>query len=194
MIAYFAHAEVGWIAWGSKVSAPMSSDATIMLTAAYLPPSTDKIATSAAVRPGPHPSCDSPETNRMQMPTTAPILTDEQMIATLADETVRDLQAKGKKVVFPAGKTLEDATTQADYPPAIWKAAAQRWAALGPAKQKERREAEQQQYAAVVGAVRGALHERAFAESFSPYDILWFILAAGTAFRLGAGNVGSEDD
>ena len=43
--------------------------------------------------------------------------TANDMIVRLADEMVKEREAKGQKVVFPPGKTMELATEQADYPP-----------------------------------------------------------------------------
>jgi len=194
MIAYFAHAEVGWIAWGIGAVVGICIRFVSGESQEGLGPGIAAALIAILSVLGGKYAAVSMLVASLDLGAETLVLTDEQMIATLADEIVGELQAKGKKVVFPAGKTLEDASGQADYPPAIWKSAAQRWTALGPAKQKERREEQQKQYAAVMGAVRGALHERAFAESFSLFDALWFFLAAATAFRLGAGNVGSEDD
>ena len=95
---------------------------------------------------------------------------------------------------MPGGKDIKDATAQADYPPAIWREATQKWQSLGPAGQKERRESEEGRVRALVGALGGRLQQNAFAESFGPYDALWFILAALSAYKLGHGNIASDDD
>ncbi len=54
--------------------------------------------------------------------------------------------------------------------------------------------AEQQRLGAVakktqldmLKAERGRAFDRGFASSFSPYDLLWFLLAIATAFRVGS--------
>jgi hypothetical protein len=121
-------------------------------------------------------------------------MSEEDMIVGMADEIIREQEAKGKKVQFPAGKTLETAKVQTDYPPAIWNEASQKWKSLGPAGQAKARADEQAQIGELLGAFRGHMQQAAFADSFSPYDALWFILAALSAYRIGHGNVASDDD
>lgn len=121
-------------------------------------------------------------------------MSEEEMIVGMADEIIREQEAKGKKVQFPAGKTIETAEKQADYPPAIWNQASQKWKGLGPEGQATRRAEQKAQMAEFVGAFQGQMQQAAFAESFSGYDALWFILAALSAYRIGHGNVASDDD
>ena len=78
--------------------------------------------------------------------------------------------------------TLEDASEEADYPPEIWQQAQAQWNDLGPDGQQERKDQ--------IGAVFNELAQRmtpGFFETFSLWDLLWFALAAITAFRIAAG-------
>jgi len=124
-----------------------------------------------------------------------PILTvtADNVIMTFADELVNERTARGQSVVFPGGKTQETAISQADFPPEIWQQAAQKWQALGPAEQEKRlaeRREEINQWKAIVGNPIAP----PFSETFSLFDALWFFLAAGTAYKLGHGNIASDDD
>jgi hypothetical protein len=119
--------------------------------------------------------------------------TDQQMVVASADELIREKEAKGEKVIFPSGKTLEDAESKADYPPSIWNAAEKQWNALGSDEQTRRKTEATQQRAAMMNSLQGAIRREAFAASFGIFDALWFFLAAGTAYRLGHGNTGNDE-
>jgi hypothetical protein len=74
--------------------------------------------------------------------------------------------------------------TWAEVPPNIKADAEARWNALTPEERTD-----------MLKMLHGKGSITAFdvfQESFSPYDILWFLLAAGTAYRLGSGT-GTED-
>ena len=115
------------------------------------------------------------------------------MIVALADEIVEEREAAGQKVVFPGGKTVDDASTQADYPPDIWQAAAQKWAKV-PAEEKASQIEQMKAFRQVlVAQMGGQARGEVFAASFGIFDALWFFLAAATAYKLGAGNVSSDE-
>ncbi len=43
------------------------------------------------------------------------------------------------------------------------------------------------QHDIVIAALKGNVKNKAFIESFSPFDILWVVLAIGSAFKIGSG-------
>jgi hypothetical protein len=114
---------------------------------------------------------------------------DEAMIASLADETAKQLEDQGKKVAWPPGMTYDDASKKADYPPEIWRNAETQWKQLGEEEQQKRRQAT----AALSVIVSDALTATSFSSEFSPWDILWVVLATFTAFKLGVGAYGDDD-
>jgi hypothetical protein len=122
-------------------------------------------------------------------------VSDNTMIVAEADAIVEAREAQGQRVVFPAGKTVETAENAADYPPDIWQQAQKQWESL-PAEQKEqKREAHRQEMAAIAALFDNLVAEQVpFSSQFSPFDALWFLLAAATGYRLGAGTWGSDDD
>lgn len=114
------------------------------------------------------------------------------MIVGFADEIATERMARGQSVVFTGGKTIETATNQEDYPADIWQQATQRWQSMSPADQQARlgqRREQLQQMAGMLGSLAPP-----FSETFSLFDALWFFLAAGTAYKLGHGNLASDDD
>ena len=185
-IAYATHREIGWIAWGVgglvglgvRVAARELVGARYGLLAAGVAALAlvgGKFATVALI-------ADDIKLDPAMVQTT-----DEGMIADYADEVVKDRQAKGKAVRFPAGMTLDKASKPADYPPDVWKEAAKKWADLGPAGQAAKKAEQKEQVVALMATVRGAVRQEGFKESFTPFDLLWFGLAMFTAFRLGSG-------
>lgn len=123
-------------------------------------------------------------------------ITPEDMIVRQADEIVKERQSRGQTVAFANGKNLETASTQADYPTDIWQQASQKWQTLGPAEQEKQMAAEREEMKQVATLLGDGLRNLAppFSETFSLFDALWFFLAAATAFKLGHGNIASDDD
>ena len=119
-------------------------------------------------------------------------LTADDMIESIADEIVAERVAAGKPVNWKPGMNAEDASSQADYPPDIWQEATARWNGEPP-EQRETELAEQrEQMAAMQKMLQGMMRNEAFKASFSLFDILWVVLAAGSAFRLGSGATTDE--
>jgi hypothetical protein len=122
-----------------------------------------------------------------------PAITPNDMIVRMADDIVRERQAKGQRVVFAQGKTLDTAETEADYPRDIWQQATKKWNAISAEEQQQRIKDETVQRDELLAVFSSSMREEGFISSFGPFDILWFLLAAATAFRLGSGAV-SEDE
>jgi hypothetical protein len=193
-ISYAVHAEIGWIAWGIGFVVGMC----VRVAAGeqhegFLPGATAALIAVLSVVVGKY-AAASYAVAAVNLGGTSVSFSDGDLIVGLADEIIEAREAKGEKVQLPGGKSIDDATAQADYPPAIWREASQKWQSLGPAGQKERRESEQARVRAMVDAVGGQLQQAAFVESFSFYDALWFVLAALSAYKLGHGNTASNDE
>lgn len=193
-LGYFATAEVGYIAWGigflagiggalgagynaqSGVSGVASVVAALLVIAAskYMVVS---LLVDKAI-----------DENIMG---DAVQISAETMIVGIADGVVGEFQAASKPVTWPPGMTIDEANSQADYPADVWAEAAKRWAEFG-ADEQQRLIAEQEQMREeFVASFSSGIRDEAFKDSFSPFDLLWFGLAAVTAFRLGSG---STDD
>ncbi len=65
-------------------------------------------------------------------------------------------------------------------------------AGLSPAEQADVLRPVAQEHAHMIakamGMARGGMLQTAFFSTFSPFDILWFVLALGTAFKFGSGS------
>lgn len=194
VISYFAHAEVGWIAWG--IGFVVGVFVRIAAGEAFEGPLPGVVAAGIAILAvlagkfaAAHMAASAIDLSQVSMD-----VTDEQMIVSIADEIIHEREAKGQKVVLLGGKTLDDATTQADYPPAIWKEASQKWTKLGATKQQEQKTVREAKMRQALQAFRQVAEREAFAASFSAFDALWFFLAAATAFKIGHGNIADDDD
>lgn len=114
------------------------------------------------------------------------------MTVAMADDVIGEWQKQGKPVQFPPGMTLDEADEPHEYPAGVWDEATKRWQALGKPEQQKRMDQAKESRQMLAGALAGALKRQGFLASFSLFDALWFLLAAGTAFRLGSGGYGEE--
>jgi hypothetical protein len=195
LVGYFTHYEVGWIAWGVGFLAGLG-----VRYAAYLSggeASFAKGAVAALIACGSIVlakflvftlmvgGIDSDELRRAANDIH---IDDEAMIVSKAHEIADGMFKQGKAVAWPAGVSLDTATKKRDYPAGIWTQAEARWKQLPPEKQRE----EMRLRAQVAFALLDLSDKAQFANSFTPWDILWFILAIITAFKVGVGTYGTE--
>jgi hypothetical protein len=104
-------------------------------------------------------------------------MSSEQIVSLFAHEVVGEMQSRGEKVDWPLGQSLDRASQQSDFPPKVWAEARSRFDRLTP-EEKSQIDVE---FRAAVGSIGTA--ER-FKLLFSGADLLFFGLAALTAFRL----------
>ncbi len=109
---------------------------------------------------------------------------EAQIVFQEAAAIAEEQEQKGVKLKWPPGKSLEDATELADFPPEIAKQAQKNWDDQTP-RMKET----QKNMGQIAQAGRAFVIAIAFIGSFGFFDLLWFFLATGSAFRLGRGIV-----
>lgn len=124
----------------------------------------------------------------------------EVPVSWLADEIYEaEYVANDKELEFPGGEVYETEEIADDYPPELWRTASERWEAMSDEEHAAKisaweegmdfdPEAMRRQFAELKVEIR----EEAFRESFGLFDLLWFGLAAFTAFKLGSGATGDE--
>ena len=117
---------------------------------------------------------------------------DNTMISIEADQIAEARVAAGQTVNWPEEKDSDDAPVAAHYPADIWAEALQRWNQLSPDERQAKKNAHEQEMGQLLGDVKANLRKVAFQNSFGVFDLLWFGLAALTAFRLGSGNVSGD--
>ena len=114
----------------------------------------------------------------------------ELLISYVADQVADEYVEKGRAVQWPAGVDPTDAYQKSDYPLDVWTEATNRWNAMSSEEQQEFQEMQELVFNTAVDSMGGEMRQAAFWESFSPLDLLWFGLAALTAFRVGSGHTG----
>jgi hypothetical protein len=191
-ITYYAHAEIGWIAWGIGGLVGFG----VRLAAGEREEGAGPGVTAVAVAIG---SILLGKFLAAHFLVASLVgdgsmdVDNDDMIVQLADEIVKERQAKGMTVVFPNGGDLESASTQADYPPDIWQQASAKWNSVPVEQRTQQMQELKTTRQAIMRVFQGTARSTAFYASFSLFDLLWFLLAAGTAYRLGAGNVSDDD-
>ena len=115
-------------------------------------------------------------------------------IAWTADDLLenRDPEGLGAGLDWPAGQSYLTAERPEHYPPALREEAAEAWDGLDDAG----RQAQITEWTPPPDALddmKDVIRMQAFQANFSPWDLLWFGLAAFTAFGLGSGAAGGDD-
>ena len=120
----------------------------------------------------------------------------DYLLSFTADRIVEEYEAGGRKVQWPPGKNFESAWRQADYPPDIWADAVDR---LEQLSEPEHRDYQDEVDAAMAEHTRVSREQfereasgQGFLDSFSPFDLLWIILAVATAAKIGYGGTSKE--
>lgn len=117
----------------------------------------------------------------------------ENMIAFFSEQIIAEKESSGKKVKLPPAYEDEDAPVQQRFPKAIWRDAKKKWDELAPNEQTAMIEEREQIFNDAMEEIGGVMKQQAFMESFNAFDLLWFGLAAFTAFRVGSGLAGEDD-
>lgn len=126
------------------------------------------------------------------IPDAAKVVTAESMHVTLATEICIERDRKGEKLKFPPGMDLVKAEKQADFPPEVWKEATETWNKLPPDQQQQRLAERRTMFNDQIQEMEGEIRQKAFEQSFGMFDLLWLFLAVGSAFKIGANQVGSD--
>ena len=117
---------------------------------------------------------------------------DDFPLMRIADGIVEQRAEAGQQVTWPEGYDLDTAWREAHYPEDIWAQATADWDAMSTTEQASYWESWKQEMSEGTAFAEAQLTNYGFVQSFSLFDILWVVLAVGTAAKLGAG--GSRDD
>ncbi len=116
-----------------------------------------------------------------------PQISDQDVTAGIADEVVGEMVEQGKTLKWPEGSTLETATKPEEYPKGVWAEATKRFQALTVEERDRIKQEMVSRRDAFINATKDEVRSKAFAESFSPMDAVFFLFAVATAFKLGSG-------
>lgn len=193
-LAYFANFEIGWLAWliGGGVGFAVAiaanakggaNQATGALAAAIaiLAIVGGKFAAVSLV-------VDKAIKEHMNIENLS--LSDEALMQGFASEVCEQRSAAGKPLQWPNGKDEQSAESLADFPAEAQRLAKSRWNSMSPEDQAAHRAAEEKSLrdgmTMVVSTLRSEARSEGFADSFGVIDIVFFLLAIVTAFKVGA--------
>lgn len=187
-VAYFLNLNSGIIAWGVGALAgfgalklttePGNTAGTAAVLAAVLGVAGGKFATASI-------AVHRVTSTMSQITPTS--YTDDDLAVMLAAEELERIEAAGKShtLKWPEGKDRESAETIDDYPAVVANVARKNLKSKTPAERDAMRAAA----IATIGALVAAESEirwSVFWDMFTIFDVLWFVLAAVTAWKIGA--------
>lgn len=183
-LAYFAGVESGIIAWiiggmvgvGTAMGSRGGSVASALLAV---------IITVLAICGGKYAAIHlSMDKAFNELRAEAGPMSDELLISILADEIVETKAAAGEELDWPAGADREFPEAETDYPAEVWESSVEKWIALGADGQTKFREEREQESKQMFDAMKGGIAREGFIQSFSPIDIIFFLLAMVTAWQI----------
>ncbi len=122
---------------------------------------------------------------------------EEYVVSFLADDVAGEFQSAGREMVWPQGVDPANASSQSDYPPAVWAEAGPRWSEWSDDERATFRRGKEAETRANVEAslpeIRAAISQGGFLGSFAPMDFIFFGLGMVTAFGMGSGRKTAEE-
>ncbi len=192
-ISYQANLEVGWIAWIIGVLAGVGMMAGARAHAGFL---TGALAAGIAVlcvAGGKYAAVSVLVDHHLKkVPSARVLANDEYATAMIARDVVVEFKQSGKKVEWPQGEVPDGPTSETEFPAPVWTEAQSRWQKMDAERQSQMKTDLAADIAEKMDEIRAFAKEEIFKASFSLYDILWFFLAVGSAFKIGSGL--SSDD
>lgn len=178
--------EVGWIAWGVGILAGLGVRLAAGEDDGFPPGVLAAVLALASVVAGKYIAVHV-LIDKVANEAGVPLVSDLDVTAGIADDVAEEMEAAGKKLKWPAGSTLETATGPEEYPKEVWAEATKRFQAMTPDERERVKKAMTARLDAFINDKKSEFRSKAFAESFSPMDALFFFLAVATAFKLGSG-------
>jgi hypothetical protein len=116
----------------------------------------------------------------------------------LANEVVAEYEGQKKTLYWPPKNRLLTSDTKGpqsgeEFPADVWKEMSRRWDKLTPPEKEQRLSVAKKNLGEKISRLRARAVEQAFERSFSPFDLLWLLLAIATAFRVGSRLVTADD-
>ena len=191
-ITYYTNHEIGYVAWGVGILVGFCVRFAAGSDEGFGPGLTAAAIAIVALVGGKY-AATSLLVDKVfaDMPMIANV-TPAQMQEELISEIVAEWTEAKKPMKWPAGKTLENAESTADYPPEVVKEAEKRWNALKPEEQQAQIQERTESIQAFASSLKAMARQEGFKASFTPIDILFFILAIGSAWKLGSGVASGE--
>lgn len=188
-IGYFANLEVGYVAWGLGALAGLGvavlvSDRERDVMTGIIAVGTSVIGIVAAKYIVVGLLVNHALAEQQQHPD--PLAAIEGHKLSIAYDVTTEMEAAGKTLNWAPGKSIDTVEELKDFPQEVFVEAHNRYTALTPEAKPEFEKGQQELNAQLMGIIAEQAKVEAFKKSFSPFDILFFALAAMTAFRIGS--------
>ncbi|MBN2021411.1 MAG: hypothetical protein JW809_01335 [Pirellulales bacterium] len=191
-VGYATQYEVGWIAWGIGGLVGLGVRAAARENEGFAPGATATVLAIGSIVVAKFLVVHLLMADAVGQFDFNPAADPNFMVAVVADEIVQQREAAGQKVAWPPERDADDVPLPAHYPADVWAEAQRQWRAMPEDQRQSRIDTFKADLAENLGAITSEARDQAFRESFSGFDILWFVLAAVTAFKVGAGIAGNE--
>ena len=195
-IAYYANFEIGWIAWGIGVLAGFGAAVGAKGEGDIATGGIAAVAAIAGIGLGKFGAIHFAVDKELNSPAFQShlVVSNDDMLMVYADQVVEEWEAANKKIIWPENVVPEEASSEAEYPKPVWAEAKKRWTALSVDDQTAAKEQQVTYRKEMTEFLRASIKSDAFKESFGPFDILWAVLALGSAFGIGRGGSGGGED
>lgn len=186
-VAFLFNFEIGWLAWGVGVLAGFGAakacsdlDFSTGVAAAGMAVLAIALGKYVTVHFVVQDYMEEVASQGMQV-------SDELAISFLADDVIEMYAAEGTPMRWPGGMPPENPTTQVEYPPEVWSVAQADWSSWSPAEQNDYKAQLRANAAANIHRIEAEAMQAGFRASFSGMDVLFVLLAMGSAYKIGSG-------
>lgn len=188
IIAVVTGFEIGWLAWGigAAVGAAVAwgSEGSPSLGVIAV------VITVLAIVGGKYLAVEmvlAKEIKAAEQETDQLIENEEYLISVLAESIVYAYEQQNKDIAWPEGVDPEGAFKKEEYPPEIWALAELAWDDMNEYDKAEFKSAVEEQVGSNLEIAAADVRKEGFIESFGVIDVIFFVLAVATAYKIGAG-------
>lgn len=118
--------------------------------------------------------------------------TEQDLIGIKATDITEEMEAAGKQLQWPENADPENPLAQSAFPKEVWDEATKRWNDLSEQDRTSFRQEKEDESRQLAEVLTTTIRDEAFKQSFAAFDLLWFGLAAFTAFKIGSGTATGE--
>ena len=196
-ISYYGNVEIGWIAWGIGGLTGFGVLLGCGRAGGFLTGMIAVLISVASICGGKYAAvhfaiadAEATVTKQMEDEIAKTHTDDDSFLLVVADEVATEWMESGKSIAWPNNKELEDRDSEEDYPANLLKEARSRWTAMNADERESFKQAVETEMraglAAAFSQARGEYADKGFADSWGILDIVFVLLAVGTAFKLGS--------
>lgn len=185
LVAYYAHVEIGWIAWGVGALTGFGVCVGMKGSGGAVGGVLAVVIALASIAGGKYATVQM-HFHRADTAAAAIEMSDDDVLCSLMADAAEKAQHDGRKIDYKNGKNEKTATKPEDYPEWLAKPQREYYQQLTADQQSELRKEKASGVRELITNLSSDLKSRAFTESFGVMDIAFGILAILTAWRIGS--------